>query len=480
MAAALDDWTSPRPGPVVVIDPACGDGRFLLAASAALAARGVAARLVGIDVDPEAADAASANLVHHDAVVVEADALAPGVLERIAGGPVDLAVGNPPFLSPLAARNAQVASSSPAGAPYADAAAQFLLHTWRALATGGRVGFVLPQSVLANRDAGFVRDAVADEGTLRWLWWSPRRVFDASVRTCAVVAQRDRPGGRRPDALAEPLGSVPRPVPRASSMVRRQFGPDFGAAPEVAPVGADWGELVADLGGVPPTSGAVVRGTLGDHATSSAGFRDEFYGVAAAVGDDVDGPPLVTSGLIDPAVCRWGQRPVRVARRSYATPRVDLDRLTPNVRRWADRQLVPKVLVASQTKVIEAVADPAGAWLPGVPVVSVVPTGTEVDVWMIAAALTNPVAASALVRAATGSGLSAVAVRVSARGVSAVPWPDGDLRPAAACLRAGDVAGCGRLGLHAYGLDPDHGPGAALWSWWSSSLPASQRSLARP
>ena len=54
--------------------------------------------------------------------------------------------------------------------------------------------------------------------------------------------------------------------------------------------------------------------------------------------------------------------------------------------------MVPKVLVASQTKVIEAVVDEAGRAVPGTPVVSVEPTDPEVDVWHLAALLTSPVA----------------------------------------------------------------------------------------
>jgi hypothetical protein len=141
---------------------------------------------------------------------------------------------------------------------------------------------------------------------------------------------------------------------------------------------------------------------------------------------------------------------------------------------------VPKILVASQTKVIEAVADPDGTWLPGVPVVSVMPTDTDgADVWIIAAALTNPVAASALVRAAGGSGLSAAAVRVSAKSLLALPWPAGDLDEAAARLRAGDVDACGREAMLAFGLDTATEPGSALWQWWTSARPSPRPRPAR-
>jgi SAM-dependent methyltransferase len=334
--AVVDGW--PPPGrPVRVLDPACGDGRFLLAAHRRLAAGGVPAELIGVDVDAAAIESAAATLAGLQPVLRHDDALR-GVLAEL--GPVDVVVGNPPFLSPLAARNTHVAASSPAGFPYADAATQFLAAAWQQLAPGGRLGFVLPQSVLGNRDAAAAREDLVTTGALRWFWWSAQAVFEASVRTCAVVAER---GG-------------------AASRVQRAVGPSFRRTSAAEPPAAVWSRLIADLGGVPAVGEPAVDGTLGDRAWAAAGFRDEFYGVARAVGDEVvDGPALVTSGLIDPGRCHWGQRPVRVAKRTFQAPRVRLDLLPPGVRRWADRQLVPKVLVASQTKVLEAVADPEGA-----------------------------------------------------------------------------------------------------------------------
>ncbi len=115
-------------------------------------------------------------------------------------------------------------------------------------------------------------------------------------------------------------------------------------------------------------------GTVGDRARCNLNFRDEYYGLIPAVSDAGCGPPLVTSGLIDPGQCHWGQRPVRFAKREFSAPRVDVGRLDARMRAWARRKLVPKVLVANQTRIVEAVADPCGAWLPGVPVTSVVPT----------------------------------------------------------------------------------------------------------
>ena len=50
----LADLDTPRARPMRVLDPACGDGRFLLAVAEALTERGQRFELVGCDIDPEA------------------------------------------------------------------------------------------------------------------------------------------------------------------------------------------------------------------------------------------------------------------------------------------------------------------------------------------------------------------------------------------------------------------------------------------
>jgi SAM-dependent methyltransferase len=450
--AVVDGWLPNGTDPVRVLDPACGDGRFLLAVHQRLAARGLATHLTGVDLDATAIASSTVALGGLSPRLLHGDAL-NGALAEV--GQVDLVVGNPPFLTPLAARNTRVAASSPAGAPYADAATQFLAAAWERLDEGGRLGFVLPQSVLANRDAAVARGTLAISGALRWFWWSPQPVFEASVRTCALVAER---------------GAAP-------AIVQRVVGPAFERTAASAAPGTTWSRLIADLHGVPPVGALATVGVLADRAWAGAGFRDEFYGIAAAVGDDVvEGPPLVTSGLIDPGLCHWGERSVRVARRGFQAPRVQLDRLPPPVRRWADRQLVPKVLVASQTKVLEAVADPSAAWLPGVPVVTVAPhSGSVDDVWEIAAALTNPITSAIVVSEAAGSGMSASTVRVAAKALERLPLPAGSLGAAAAALRAGDLDGCATAATAAYGIDPASDHGRALLDWWRTSVSTRRR-----
>ena len=152
------------------------------------------------------------------------------------------------------------------------------------------------------------------------------------------------------------------------------------------------------------------------------------------------------------------------------------------MRRWADGLLVPKVLVANQTRVIEAVTDPDGRWLPGVPVITARPT-EPADLWPVAAVLTSPVASAWAWHRAAGTGLSATSLRLGPRWLTELPWPAGDLGPAVDALRDGDVVACGRAVLRAYDIDAEagsetadaHGASGAqpLLEWWTERLPGS-------
>jgi hypothetical protein len=196
----------------------------------------------------------------------------------------------------------------------------------------------------------------------------------------------------------------------------------------------EWGPLVAPALGVPTgrlrtaTDGPRV---VGDLAACAADFRDQYYGLvpyvreAADVPDGVRTAPLVTSGLVDPATSRWGRAPTRFAKTSWTAPVVDLDALAggPDERlaRWARARLVPKVVVATQGRVLEAVADERGAWLPSVPVVTV--AASPALLYRLVGVLTAPpVVAHAAARYA-GTALSVTALKLAAGQVATLPLP---------------------------------------------------------
>ncbi|HEU5151564.1 MAG TPA: hypothetical protein VFU19_13760, partial [Iamia sp.] len=362
----------------------------------------------------------------------------------------DLVVGNPPFLGQLASATARDpeararlrARFGAVAGGYVDTAALFFLVALDAVRPGGRVVLIQPESVLGAAHAGPLRAAVEARAAVLGLREVDRRAFAAQVDTCALLLER----------RAEPVG---------------------------AEASVSWSPMLARAWGVPPVALDLGAGTIGDLATATAGFRQHHYALAAHVVEhDDDGlARIATTGMVDPGVVAWGARPARIGGRRWARPAVDLTGVAaddPAVASWFRARLRPKVLVAPQTRVVEAAVDVTGAHLPATPLVSVEPRsgGEDPDavLWLLAAALSAPpVTALALARTA-GTARSRQALKLSARQVLALPLPVD--RPvweaAAAALAAGTpVADLAEDMTRAYGLAPDD----PVVAWWQARLP---------
>jgi hypothetical protein len=330
---------------------------------------------------------------------------------------VDVVVGNPPFLSQLDADTARsrVRAEQLDAPGYVDEAALFLRASARHARE--RVALLQPESIVSVASASAIR---AELGALLHDVWVPDgMVFDdASVRVIGVLLDRrsERDAGER------------------------------------------WAPLLASARGVPAVDlGA--HGTLGERTTVAAGFRDEYYGLVPLVREAQSGDaPLITSGLIDAGACRWGMAPARFARAEWQAPAVDPAALPP----WAQRLRVPKVVLATQTRVIEAVVDVEGTWVPCTPVISVVPD--DLDVWHVLAVLLAPPVTAWALHESTGAALSAHAVKLSAKQVRAIPLPPegDDWHDAAAALERGDVDAAAMAMTGAYGVD--------VLDWWRARL----------
>lgn len=442
-----------------VLDPACGSGNFLVSAAERLQARGVAAvtllerHIFGIDRDAQAVEICRGRLVERLARgasrlarnriekavrqhVVVADTLERGpvaALQTHGDSPssFDLVIGNPPFLSRLEsatalgpARVEAIRARHPGAlARYADAACAFALDARSALAPGGVLAFVMPQSFLSAAEAGPTRARLLDEARLAALWTCPERLFrDAEVTVCAMCLVAGNPGARGP--------------------IARAFGKGFDSlAPWCAPPPsreASWAPVLADAAGVPDASACIRHDeTLAAVATATADFRDQYYGLDGAIVEHARPsrrirPMLVTTRHIDLARCAWGEEPVRVLGARWTHPCVEAARLDADAKmsRWMRARLVPKVVVATQTRILEAAVDARGEWLPLVPLISVMPRVEPEDgddgacaLWRMAAAIASPVAVALAARNLLGSAMSPGALRLSAKQVLALPLP---------------------------------------------------------
>jgi hypothetical protein len=437
-------------GSPVVCDPSCGDGVFLLAAGRALGDRGIDRATVarsllwGCDIDADAVDRARRAVIDWSGVdpgehLAVDDGLTIGA--RM-GRRFDAVVGNPPFLNQLeratVRRSALPDALAGVARPYTDTAWLFLVAACDLVRDGGRVVLVQPQSLLAARDAAPVRALIGER--LEGLWWCDDGVFDASVHVCAPVLGTGR--GR----------------------VRRWTGRDARPVSAAArPSGSTWGSLVA--ADVPCVDLSADHGTLADVAIATAGFRDEFYGLAPHIRDEPEGdrPLLVTSGLIDVGGISWGQRLTRFNGARYLHPRVDVDALDGRLGRWVRDRLHQKVVLATQTKVLEAAVDVHGTWVPSTPVIAIQPRRPD-DLWRIAAVLVAPAVSAWAARAYAGAGLAPKAIKLSATQALGIPLPANGAAwdAAAASLRDADIDAA------ASAMDDAYGTRQAVHDWWKA------------
>ena len=531
---------------LAIVDPACGSGHFLIAAarrlaghvarldpehSAASALRQVVGRCIfGVDLNPMALsfcrvalwmavaepglplDFVDAHVQRGDALLGSPQGLAaPGDLfARVVAdawcashvrsteaqeffhwhlafpavfgrGGFDVVLGNPPYLNQLetstavglGVRRLLHARFGEVMQTYTDLATLFLVLGQGILRPGGRAALVHPLSFFAAQDAAPARKALALGSTVTAVWVTTEHIFpSAAVFVGAVTLQRAGP--------------------RTTSASRRR-GNDFVEA-EALLLDMDalaceptWGSLIVDLLGIPRVQFSNPR-QVRDLAGTTADFRDQFYGLAPFIVEeeagmgDAEFPPLIITGLIDPAVCLWGVRTCKFAKRTYRRPRVDLAKLVAGglLGPWARGRLTPKLIVATQTRVIEAFADPTGRLINTVPTITVTPRRAE-DLWrLLAVLLSPPVSAWALGRYA-GTALSVDAIKMSAAQVGQIPLPTVATpweRAARSVQAASGATEAVRQALliesAGWMCDAYEAPREPVLSWWRGRLPATR------
>jgi len=239
-ALAMDGAVEPGTD---VLDPACGGGRFLLCALDHLApgapsparAHAVEDHLAGVDRDPMAVAICRAALwlaaapgpgarlrVDRRVVVADAlDALAAARLDGrappppLAAGAFRSVVGNPPYragrFAPIAENDARFREAFAVAEYQLDPFPLFLeLGLW-ALAPGGTLSMVVPNSWMSNLRMRRLRGLVLGENALDRVVELPPDAFGAGVET---VVARVRRGGRTAreipvwDVEGEPRGTL--------------------------------------------------------------------------------------------------------------------------------------------------------------------------------------------------------------------------------------------------------------------------------
>ncbi|MDE0775116.1 MAG: hypothetical protein OSB43_02415, partial [Nocardioides sp.] len=166
-----------------------------------------------------------------------------------------------------------------------------------------------------------------------------------------------------------------------------------------------------------------------------------------------------------PMVMSWGSSSTKFDKVGYRRPVVDIDRLSPELQRWAASRLRPKILVATQGKMPEAVIDREGRWIPCVPVLTVFPIEGGLELDELAAILSSPPVYAYLRSTTLGAGLATTALKVSAGELRKLPVPADRARLADAAklfhrslISSDEAPAFARAMNEAYGLaDEDDG-----------------------
>ncbi len=370
--------------------------------------------------------------------------LFPEVFLRVNRG-FDVLIGNPPFLNRVKSvgdgleLEKEIAKQRwpKVVKPYTDQASLFMIRNSDLLSSSGYMAILQPESFLAARDSAAIRNVLVSDHRVCHLWVATRSVFQgAEVRTCAVVLS----------GMDHESTVITRSVDSPPRMVE-----SIGISGETLSTSGTWSMLISDLYGVPRVEKSS-SSRLKDFAVCTADFRDQYYGLVPFVVDGEKGdlsPKFVTTGLIEPMECLWGKKSTKFNKSTFANPIVDMKAMDPatSIAKWASSRLVPKILVATQGKILEAVVDADGEMIPCVPVLTVIPN-EPADIWKLAALFACPVVAAHAAESSMGAGLAGGAIKLSATQLADLPTPHDEVKWLNAASALESIAGKGRVPTH--------------------------------
>jgi type I restriction-modification system DNA methylase subunit len=222
----------PRVDRAVIMDPTCGGGGFLVAASRRWGE--TACHLIGNDIEPALVDLTEITLAlaapaAHRRTVIESDLYEFGSAVTRWKGEVDYILANPPFSLPL--ESTRVASRLFA-LGYRTSDAVFLDVCFELLRPGGRLVCLLPHSLIVNAEFQKLRAAVEERWHLRGVIVLPEGIFHlaASTTTRADILVLDKPA---PPSAAPPHRTVFANAPTAGVQLNRRMKDRSNALAEI-------------------------------------------------------------------------------------------------------------------------------------------------------------------------------------------------------------------------------------------------------
>lgn len=189
LAEAISAWGLRKPR-AAVLDPSCGDGRFLEPATLC-----AVPRIVGCDVDPDALRSAHDRLGDRaDLILADFFTLKPDAME-----PVDLVLGNPPYIRYQSFRGATrrlaLESALRLGVRLTGLTsswAPFVLHAVQFLAPGGDLAMVVPAEILQTQYGLPTLRALTTQFASVTLLTCESNLFDEALEETVILLARDR------------------------------------------------------------------------------------------------------------------------------------------------------------------------------------------------------------------------------------------------------------------------------------------------
>lgn len=186
-----------------VADPCCGTGGFLLAAYDHMKTQSKEAEkqkflkndaFFGADNTALVVTLASMNLYLHDIGVNKSPIVYQDSLTENTEHTYDVIITNPPF-GTRPQGSVAVSASRPEFVETSDNQVNFLQHIMSIIKTGGRVGVVLPDSILTDSDSTkIVRDKLLKEYNLHTILRLPTGIFYANgVKTNVLFFEKGEP-----------------------------------------------------------------------------------------------------------------------------------------------------------------------------------------------------------------------------------------------------------------------------------------------